>query len=105
MATTSFRRNSISQLTLSDGTQVHDHASKAPLLWHFFKERMGISYFLNMFFDLTQLITLAYVLEPLVVSFSTEEIDNVIIGLPPDKALVQIVLMPYLWKDVGTSSK
>lgn len=56
MATHSFRRNKISSLRLEDGTIVSDRALKAGALWTSFKNRLGISEFEAMQFDLAALI-------------------------------------------------
>jgi hypothetical protein len=43
MATIRYRKNSIASLTRSDGSLAVDHQEKASLLWHVYKERLGIS--------------------------------------------------------------
>lgn len=56
MASYSHRRNFISQLQLQDGVCISDHAQMAGALWSSYKERLGISDFVGISFDLVNLI-------------------------------------------------
>lgn len=56
IATHSYRRNCIQMLQLPDGTTITDHALKAGALWSSFKERLGITEFDEILFDLRALI-------------------------------------------------
>ena len=42
MATTSYRKNTISQLRDENNQIISDHEGKAALLWSSFKNRMGV---------------------------------------------------------------
>jgi hypothetical protein len=52
MATERYRRNAISSLKLSDGSDTSDHNPMAAVIWQTFKNRMGISKAITMGFDL-----------------------------------------------------
>lgn len=56
MATHSFRRNYIASVVLDDGTTVSDHTLKAGALWNSFKDRLGVTDFDTIQFDLDMLI-------------------------------------------------
>jgi hypothetical protein len=84
MATVNYRKNTIAQITSSDGRLVTDHAEKAALFWMEFKDRMGVSSETQMLFNLDELFT-AIPLE-LVQPFLTEEVDCIIQHMPPEKA-------------------
>jgi hypothetical protein len=86
MATERYRRNSISQLTLSDGTVVTDHKEKEQVIFNAYKERLGTSHAPEMLFDLQHIIQPVPGLEELSVPFTTEEIDLVVKHMPVDKA-------------------
>jgi hypothetical protein len=70
MATERYRRNSISQLTLSDGTIVTEHKEKK-LIFNTYKERLGTSHAPEMLFDLQHIIQPVPGLEELSVPFTT----------------------------------
>ena len=78
MATDRYRRNSISQLTLPDGSQVHSHVDKEKVIFESFTPVMG--------FDLPNLLTSVDGLDCLTVPFTKEEIDKVVKEMPSDKA-------------------
>jgi mannosylglycoprotein endo-beta-mannosidase len=81
-----YRKNTIAQITSSDGRLVTDHAEKAALFWMEFKDRMGVSSETQMLFNLDELFT-AIPLEELVQPFLTDEVDCIIQHMPPEKAL------------------
>ena len=85
MATISHKRNFIVSLTNADGSIVLDHEQKAKLLWTAYKNRMGVSEFTNISYDLSSLLT-AHNLEELDENFSDHEIDLVIKNLPNSHA-------------------
>jgi len=85
MATISHKRNFIVSLTNADGSIVLDHEQKANLLWTAYKNRMGVSEFTNISYDLSSLLT-AHNLEELDENFSDHEIDLVIKNLPNSHA-------------------
>jgi hypothetical protein len=68
------------------GQEVFTHDDKAEILWHAFKERMGMSEFSHMYFNLNSLITADANLEDLELAFSKEEIDRTVANLPNDKS-------------------
>ena len=72
-------------LTNSKGSIVIDHDQKANLLWSSFKQRLGVSEFSSMAFNLSSLLT-EHNLEVLDAYFSQEEIDMVIKNLPNSHA-------------------
>lgn len=86
-ASIKYRRNLITSLEDSDGNPVTEHNAKAELIWDAFKERLGVSSFQGMNFNLPTLILANHDLSPLVAPFSREEIDSVARHLPYDKAL------------------
>jgi hypothetical protein len=85
LASQSLRRNSIPSLTLADGTVVSDHELKVGALWNSFRDRLGISEFTNMTFDLHFLIQPVQ-LPVMDVPFTKEDIDTVIKEMAPNRA-------------------
>ena len=69
-----------------NGQLVVTHAEKANLIWHSFKERLGISSFTSLGFDLASYLSNPPDLSELVVPFATAEIDSVVKALPSDKS-------------------
>jgi len=65
---------------------VSDHQEKSALFWQEFKNRLGVSLNVDILFDLEDLITPVGDLEGLILPFSTEEIDSIILSMPSDKA-------------------
>lgn len=57
MATISHKRNFIVSLNKPDGSAVTDHDQKANLLWPAYKDRLGISEFIGISYNLNQLLT------------------------------------------------
>jgi hypothetical protein len=51
-----FRRNLITSLETAEGCIVTDHNAKAKLIWDSFKERLGVSSFQGMLFNLNSLL-------------------------------------------------
>ena len=86
MATTSYRKNTITQLKDEHGNMVSDHESKAALLLLAYKNRMGITLQPSMLFNLPSLISLSVEWDSLIAPFTKDEIDKVIKQLPTDKA-------------------
>jgi len=85
-ASIKFRRNLITTLENSEGVIVTKHNAKEDLIWDSFKDRLGVSSFQGMNFDLPALIQPDLDLSFLVNPFSKEEIDVVVKHLPSDKA-------------------
>ena len=81
-----FRRNTISGLINDDGLSysLSSHNAMAGLLWSSYKDRMGVSYGIDMLFDLEDLIQPVPGLESLSEPFSDEEINEVLKHLPQD---------------------
>jgi hypothetical protein len=69
------------------GRMVFSHEEKIALFWNEFRSRLGLSVHTNMQFDVQTIVKRHDNLEDLCRPFSTEEIDNVILDLPSDKAL------------------
>jgi hypothetical protein len=86
MATINFRRNTITQLRDGNGNMIQDHEGKATLLFHAYKNRMGIIAKPQMVFYLSRLIIVIMDLSSLVVPILQEEIDRVIKLILVDKA-------------------
>jgi hypothetical protein len=68
------------------GQSVFDHHQKADLIWQAFKERLAVSDFTSIQFNLHTLMQASDDLSSLVVPFTNQEIDAVIKGLSSDKA-------------------
>lgn len=85
MATISFKRNFIASLTLSDDSVIFDHSLKAGALWSSFKERVGVSEFVGISYDLDNLISLAQ-LQGLDDPFTQEEINAAVKDMASDHA-------------------
>lgn len=83
MATISHKGNFIVSLLNPKGNTVTDHEQKANLLWTSLRERLGISEYTNMIYDLSSLLTF-HDLTTLDDDFREDEIDMVIkkTGLP-----------------------
>lgn len=81
-----YRRNNIPTLSLSDGTEIEEHAGKEAIVYQSFKERLGTSGNFQMKYDLPQIIKKIADLDQLTIPFTKEEIDNVIREMPPDRA-------------------
>ena len=85
MATISHKKNFIVSLVKPDGTIISEHEQKAQLLWSAFKQRLGVSEFTSIAYDLSSLLN-QHNLEHLDENFSQNEIDMVIKGLPNSHA-------------------
>jgi hypothetical protein len=85
-ATIKYRRNLITTLKDSSSQLITDHNDKVDLIWHSFKERLGVSSFTGITFNLSDLIQSNHDLSSFVTHFSKEEIDLVVKSLPSDKA-------------------
>lgn len=86
VATEWFRRNSIASLRMSDDIVVHDHVGKDVVLFQAYKDRLGHSGPVSIFFDLPSIINQIDVLEDLTVPFTSQEIDLVVKTMPSDRA-------------------
>jgi hypothetical protein len=86
MATYSMRRNFITSLTLEDGSEVFEHEQKVGVLWSAYRDRLGVSEFFGILFELSELIPLAD-LPDLDGPFSMEETNAVLKDMPLDHAL------------------
>jgi hypothetical protein len=56
MATYSYKKKYITSLTLDDGSTIFDHDQKATALWLSYKDRLGVSEFSNILYDLSEII-------------------------------------------------
>lgn len=86
MATKSYRRNTITQLTLSDGRVIYDHYEKATALCEAYRNCMGITTMRHMYFELNDLLARVQELDVLTLPFLEEEIDQIVKSIPIDKA-------------------
>jgi hypothetical protein len=73
MATIAHKRNFIVASSDTEGNSIVDHEQKANLLWIAFKQRMGVSEFSGMSYNLSDLL-IEHDLEGLDAEFSQEEI-------------------------------
>lgn len=85
-ATVKHNRNMVTSLKDEEGNRIVDHEGKQSILWNSFKKRLGQSDFQEMFFDLDTVLTHYDSLVELQAPFSEEEIDEVVMHLPPDKS-------------------
>lgn len=86
MATERYRSNVISQIMDSTGRTVSNHGEKSALFYQKFKRRFGFIVETDMQFDLQLLIQPSDELDHLCSTFSTEEIDEIVLDMPNDKA-------------------
>lgn len=68
------------------GQSITTHEDRANLIWCSFRERLGVSSFSGIHFDLPSLLHNTADLSSLVAPFGEEEIDSVVKHLPTDKA-------------------
>jgi hypothetical protein len=85
VATQQYRRNIITSLKASDGTDIYNHDNKASIIWSSFKDRLGITEDAPMLMDLSNIIQ-PHELSHLDNPFTEEEVTNVIKEMPIDKA-------------------
>jgi hypothetical protein len=85
-ATLRHRINYISSLKNEQGECLYSHVAKEGLLWDSFRERIGISEFSEMHFDLTILFQGNTDLSSLEEPFTAQEIDSTVKMLPNDKS-------------------
>jgi hypothetical protein len=86
MATIKFWRNTIFSLTRDDGSVAVEHQEKAGLLWHSFKERIGVSLPISSTFNYAQYFTPLEGLGELSKTFTHDEIDQVVAQMPTDRS-------------------
>jgi hypothetical protein len=86
MATERYIMNSISQLSLYDGTILTEHKDMEQLIFDTYKQRLGTSHSPDMLFELQHIIQPVPGLEELSVPFTKEEIDLVVKHMHVDKA-------------------
>lgn len=87
-ATMKYRRNLIATLEDTAGNSVTAHEEKAALIWDSFKERLGISTFTGIHFNLSTLLQNGQDFASLLVApFEKQEIDSVVKHLPSGKSL------------------
>lgn len=80
-----YGRKFIASLTLPDGSVASEHSPKAGALWSSFKERLGLSEFVGLSYDLSTIIQLVQ-LSGLDGPFSREEIDAAVKYMASDHA-------------------
>ena len=102
MASISHRRNSIASLSLPDDVIVTNHDQKAGILWEAFKNRLGVSVFTEVTYDLHSLLQ-RHDLNFLADDFTEEDYNKVISEIPAIMLLAQMVSMANLLKSVGLS--
>jgi len=80
------RRNLIAKLVTEQGEVVTSHHDKEVQIWHSFKDRLGVTEYNEMLFDLSSLMQEHPNLNWLEDQFTTNEIDEVVKMLPNDKS-------------------
>jgi hypothetical protein len=85
LATQNHRRNFIVSLCTPDNSLITDHEQKANHIYESFRDRLGISEFDGIIFDMASLLSL-HNLDDLDEIFTNEEIKQVIKSLPNDHA-------------------
>jgi retron-type reverse transcriptase len=86
MASERYRKNVISQIVDSSGRMIADHIEKSALFYQEFKSRMGCSIPTSLQYQLNNIVPCCGNLDHLCLPFSQEEIENIILDLPSDKA-------------------
>jgi hypothetical protein len=86
MASERYRKNVISQIVDSSGRMIVDHTEKSALFYQEFKSRMGCSIPTSMQYQLNNIVPCCGNLDHLCLPFGQEEIENIILDLPSDKA-------------------
>jgi hypothetical protein len=86
MATIRYRKNSITSLSREDGSLAVEHHEKAGLLWHSYKQRLGVSLPISQSFDFVPYLKILEGLEALSSPFSHKEIDKVVAHMPSDRS-------------------
>lgn len=104
MATNNHRKNFITSLTVTRGDVVTDHDLKASVLWEAYKNRLGLSDFSGISYNLEGPLQ-SHNVEHLDENFSTEEILEVIKNLPKSHALGPNGFSGLFIKSVSKSSK
>jgi hypothetical protein len=79
-------KNAIMMLKNRDGIEILPHNEKAQLLWAAYKERLGISDYSHIYFDLNDWIQPVQALDDVQNPFSKEGIDIIIQNLPHGKS-------------------
>lgn len=100
MTTISYKKNFIVSFNNSDGSIVTDHEQKANLLWTSYGERLGVSDFSIISYNLGEALT-THNLEHLDAEFSPEEIDDVIKTLPTNHTPGRDGFSGFFIKKVG----
>jgi hypothetical protein len=86
MATIRYMKNNVASLLTNDERTVTDHEEMAALALNCYKNRVGTSRKIDMCLDLDALIKKVDGLEVLTAPFTSEEMDNVIAKMLPNKA-------------------
>jgi hypothetical protein len=86
MATIRYRKNSIVSLKRADGSLAMDHEEKERVLWHSFRDRLGLSLPVSDSVDVAHFFSPLSGLENLSKPFTHDEIDKVIAQMPCDKS-------------------
>jgi hypothetical protein len=81
IATIAHKRNFIVSLINQEGDTITDHDQKASLLWTAYKERLGVSEFRGISYDLGELLS-EHSLKNIGDDFGQDEIDLIIKSLP-----------------------
>jgi len=86
-ATIQLKRKVITSLTNSEGEELFSHEAKANLIWESFKERLGVSEFSEIYFNLDDLLQPVEGLDILELPFTESEITDIVKQLPSKKSL------------------
>ena len=101
-ATERYKKNYIASLVNSDGIVVSNHEAKEKVIFDAYKERLGSCSNPPMLFDLGTLIEPVVGLNDLSAPFTIEEIDQVLLTMPCDKARGPDGLMDNFSRVLGT---
>jgi hypothetical protein len=69
-----------------NGHEVFNHEGKGSIIWEACKERLGMTEFSQMQFNLSEILEPMGHLEHLIEPFTSEEIDNITKNLPSGKS-------------------
>jgi hypothetical protein len=86
-ATVRHNKSTIRSLMDNNGVETFKHEEKSAISWEAFKDKLGVSEFSHIYFDLSDLIQLVDNLDGLVTPFQQWEVDIIIKELKSGKSL------------------
>jgi hypothetical protein len=94
MASIRYRQNNIARFVAEDGRVVSSHEEKEAILWHAFKQRLGVATQPVVPPELLDRVSSVHDLHSLSDNFSEKEIYDVVASRPSDTAPGRMVLTP-----------